>query len=103
MSDFRKRADWKIKEKGQKKKKKGTATGLGAAAKIGLNAIFGESKSETPKPGEDPALDMRRRVSLPKEEKEKKSKKSKLKKGMEKEKAMNLAKKKEKKRGSKQS
>ena len=102
MSNFRKRADWKIKEEGRKKKKKGTLTGLGAAAKIGLNAIFGESKSEAPKPGEDPALDMRRRVSLPKEEKEEKPK-SKLKKGMEKEKAMNLAKKKEKKRGSKQS
>jgi hypothetical protein len=89
MSNFRKRADWKIKEKGRKKKKKGTATGLGAAAKIGLNAIFGESKSEAPKPGEDPALDMRRRVSLPKE----KSKKSKLRNGL----------KKEKERGSKQS
>jgi len=83
MSNFRKRADWKIKEEGRKKKKKGTLTGLGAAAKIGLNAIFGESKSEAPKPGEDPALDMRRRVRP----------KSKLKKGIEK----------EKKRGSKQS
>ena len=82
MSDFRKRADWKIKEKGRKKKKKGTVTGLGAVAKIGLNAIFGESKSETPKPGEDPVLDMKRRVSLPKKEKPK----SKLKKGLEKEK-----------------
>ena len=83
MSNFRKRADWKIKEEGRKKKKKGTLTGFGAAAKIGLNAIFGESKSEAPKPGEDPALDMRRRVRP----------KSKLKKGIEK----------EKKRGSKQS
>lgn len=96
----RERISQKIKNKGLKdKEKKGTITGPLAVGKIGLNAIFGESKSEAPKPGEDPALDMRRRVSLPKKEKPK----SKLKKGMEKEEAKNLAKKKEKKRGSKQS
>lgn len=86
----RERISQKIKDKGLKdKEKKGTLTGPLAVGKIGLNAIFGESKSKAPKPGEDPALDMRRRVSLPKEEKPK----SNLKKGMEK----------EKKRGSKQS
>lgn len=79
----RERISQKIKDKGLKdKEKKGTLTGPNAATKVIFNAIFGESKSEAPKPGEDPALDIRRRVSLPKKEKPK----SKLKKGLEKEK-----------------